>query len=591
MHYEEVEYITEYNELLRPITNKQIITVEISPTGSGKNTFYKNSTNTIILVPTNAIVRQHNGMISHNSVQTGERDSWKDIRTSSSEYMTYDKFAGHIIHENISNFNVIIDEAHLVLASLNEIYYGFLKKLLLREVEYKELKLISATLRKEILEMYSEHIFLHNNINTFNVRKYYNPNRFPKINFVKAIPKISASEKTLFFINSKDKMIQIKDYYKEKFPNIRVVILSAAVDELPLEDKFVENDLILSTCVIKQGYSIRTQIDKVIVHNVFNAIGALEILQYIARPRNSNPKIFIVSAKTHFLEEGLTQPNINYLLSKISDHISSTQSEINRNLALQLNKLVAYTRNNIDSWNRPGLAYYYEEGMRYYELYSKIDDDFGMKKSIKSLLPNATITYDDTITEDELKFNRTNLNLDYTEYEDIYALRQELDHIIRETDDDRIKNKANILFNIEPITSYEYKNTKETVKYYKVKDKIQVRQILEPKILERCKQHKTNIEKGVYTFRDRGDQRSRIQIGNEILVSKLKRKIEFLGKNFFKSQINYLEIAEKVYSFKRFSDENCIDELSEGQKKRVQSIKITSKYPVELDWIYECSPI
>jgi predicted ATP-dependent Lon-type protease len=52
-----IEYSSQYNPHFRPISNDQIITVEISPTGSGKSYFYKDSPNTIMLMPTNTMVR------------------------------------------------------------------------------------------------------------------------------------------------------------------------------------------------------------------------------------------------------------------------------------------------------------------------------------------------------------------------------------------------------------------------------------------------------------------------------------------------------------------------------------------------------
>ena len=63
-----IEYDGQYNTKFRAISNKPILTVEISPTGSGKSTFYKNSPNTIMLMPSNSMVLQNNGMISLNKV-------------------------------------------------------------------------------------------------------------------------------------------------------------------------------------------------------------------------------------------------------------------------------------------------------------------------------------------------------------------------------------------------------------------------------------------------------------------------------------------------------------------------------------------
>ena len=142
-----IEYSEPYNPHFRPISNKQITTVEISPTGSGKTYFYRNSPNTVMLMPTNALVRQNKGLIAENKAKDGERSKWIQRHTSKCDYMTYDKFLGHSHHEDMSDINIIIDEAHLILASLSDEHYSLLEKRFTRKLEYKELKLISATLR------------------------------------------------------------------------------------------------------------------------------------------------------------------------------------------------------------------------------------------------------------------------------------------------------------------------------------------------------------------------------------------------------------------------------------------------------------
>lgn len=98
----EVEYSTLYNDKFRPITNEQIITVEISPTGSGKTYFYRNEKNTIMLFPTNALVRENGGLFSKTKAKDKDRTEWFELYEDKCDYMTYDKFAGHIKHENIS---------------------------------------------------------------------------------------------------------------------------------------------------------------------------------------------------------------------------------------------------------------------------------------------------------------------------------------------------------------------------------------------------------------------------------------------------------------------------------------------------------
>jgi len=270
LEVENIRYDTPYNTLFRPITNTQITTVEISPTGSGKTYFYKNSPYTIMLMPTNSLVRQNGGLLAKDKAEEGERSRWDEIRTDRCEYMTYNKFAGHMNREDIGNFNIIIDEAHLLLGSINEIYHELINTLLMRKINYKELKLISATLRTEVLDMYNRNIAeMDSNYAGLSVRRYVDTNKNIRIIFTPQIPKIEIGKKTLFFINSKDKMIQIEEYYKEHYSEVRVTKLSADENEKPSEEKFENHDLILSTSVIKQGYSIATKIDENDVSNNF----------------------------------------------------------------------------------------------------------------------------------------------------------------------------------------------------------------------------------------------------------------------------------------------------------------------------------
>ncbi len=56
--------------------------------------------------------------------------------------------------ENLSDFNIIIDEAHIILKSLSPIRFELLATLFNRTIEYKDLKLITATLRPEIIELF-----------------------------------------------------------------------------------------------------------------------------------------------------------------------------------------------------------------------------------------------------------------------------------------------------------------------------------------------------------------------------------------------------------------------------------------------------
>ena len=582
---ESIRYNTPYNTLFRPITNTQITTVEISPTGSGKSYFYKDSPYTIMLMPTNSLVRQNGGLLAKDRAEENERSRWNEIRTDRCEYMTYNKFAGHMSREDIGNFNIIIDEAHLLLGSIDEIYHELINSLLMRKIQYKELKLISATLRIEVLDMYNRNITeMISSYTGLSVRRYIDTNKNIRIIFTPQIPKIEVGKKTLFFINSKDKMIQIEEYYNKYHPEIRVIKLSADENEKPSEDKFENNDLILSTSVIKQGYSIETKIDRVIVHNVYNAVGAIEIIQYIARPRNGNPEVYVISSRGHFSIDDLQVPSIEAIENTIKGY-KQQEVALAANYALKINKLAAYTKRYRNRWNRPAMVYYYEEMMTYYELNSAPCEvySFGMHDSMLGLMPNTEIVYEHSEEIDDIRFRLTKLELSYEDFADIDALREELVIIIKESDDEKIINKAKKCLKIEPIVEYTDDDKKEPT-IYNVKDSIQIRQMLEPKILERCVQHKLNLENKVYLLRDKGDQRHRLHVGETYLVSKLGRKLESF-KKMFMNQLEPLELAQRMYSFKKYSDVEGTRELTEGRMVGVMSIMITSMYSIENDWL------
>jgi hypothetical protein len=587
-----VTYDTQYNEKLRPITGKQITTVEISPTGSGKSHFYRNSADTIMLFPTNSLVQQYNGLMANKYKKEGVKSDWKDMGTSKCDHMTYDKFLGHTKKEDISSFNIILDEAHLLLLSIEDHYVELVRKLLLREIEYRELKLISATLRPEVLDLYHRSICKEKSHSLcFDVMRYIHTSRELHINFVTHIPKITPEIKTLFFVNSKSKMIQVKEYYKSIYQNIRIAMISTSDEQRPNEEIFTNTDLIISTSLLQYGYSISAHIDRVIVHNVHNAVGAIGILQYVARPRNNQPEIFVVSASTHFKQYDLPNPFIGDLEKRVKGYVNS-DDELAMNKALILNRFIAYAKQTQNKWKIAGVALYYEEMMKYYELYSVIDEsEYGMAESMHQIMPGTTISYECNSDEeiDDIRFKKIDLDLDYEEYINIYDLRRRLDQITIESDDEKIVHKARTLSNLEPIGAFKLEDKKGSITYFKYTDAIQVRQVLEPKILARCKQHISNEQ--LYKIRDSGDPRDRIKIGDCIPVhfgGKLKRKLGF-AMSAFKTTREPIRIAEDIYSFERYSDKECTKRLHDGQIARAEGIRIISLYPVENGWFEEIS--
>lgn len=134
------------------------------------------------LIEKNGLVSQAKAL-EFNTDTKIYRTNWDDIDKTKCDYMTYDKFYGHVVGSGafIDDMNIIIDEAHLLFASDNERYQKLVFALLKRTIQYKELKLISATLRVESLAFFKH---------TFDINVYQNIHFTPHIHFVRKFPKV-----------------------------------------------------------------------------------------------------------------------------------------------------------------------------------------------------------------------------------------------------------------------------------------------------------------------------------------------------------------------------------------------------------------
>jgi len=580
-----IEYSEQYNPHFRPISHKQITTVEISPTGSGKTHFYRNSPNTVMLMPTNALVRQHKGLIAENKAKTGERTKWNQLHSGKCDYMTYDKFLGHSHHEDMSDINIIIDEAHLILASLSDEHYSLLEKLFNRKLEYKELKLISATLRHEILDIYD-----YRANERIQINQYINTNFSPDIQFTKKLPDIDETVKTLFFINSKDKMIQVKEHYEKKYEEIKVVLLSAD-EEIPDTSKLAKYDLILSTCVLKQGYSITSHIDQVVIHNVYNAVGAMDIIQYMARPRLGQPKIYVIPASTHFNTETLNLPNmpeIAPMLSHVAQTGNLTDEQYKTNSAIIMDEFLAQSKTSQRGWNILGVTNFYERLIQYHELHLK--NGLHMIASIQNIIPAANVIIKDLPDGHNLQF--TILKLDdetkkiLQDSKDISELADNIELIIVHTKNHRVYQKMvkykKAVKNIEKDFRFTPKG-EPLPQGHRFTNACQVEQVLDDKARSQCKQHIQNLEKHAYDYRD-SNLRYAPNLGEEIKITKLGRKLDFLRK-YFNGMSDDIELLSKLYCFTRYSEKG--EEITSRSRDIVYKIKITSMYCVESSWFYK----
>ena len=580
-----ITYATKYNPHFRPISNQQITTVEISPTGSGKTHFYKNSPNTIMLMPTNALVRQHNGLIAKDKASPTERFQWDDRHTNKCDYMTYDKFLGHSHYENMSDINVIIDEAHLILASLSDTHYSLLEKLFTRSFKYKELKLISATLRHEILKIYD-----YRANEPMQINQYINTNFSPSIQFTKTLPIIDTSVKTLFFINSNDKMIQVQKIYERKCPGIKVVLLSAD-KPIPSDTQLAKYDLILSTCVLKQGYSINSKIDQVIIHNVYNAVGSMDIIQYMARPRVGQPKIYVIPSSVHFITESSdlnNLPQVSAMLHHVVQTGKLTSTQYKTNSALVMDKFLAQAKTTRSGWNILGVTEFYERLLKYHELHLK--GGISMIKSIQNIIPSAKITIKDIPSGYDLNFTILKLTDEHVklleESKDIAELTDNIKIIIKSTTEPRLLKKMDQYLKITNnlVKEFNYTPKGEPLpKLYHFQDACLVRQVLDDKVRGQCKQHVKNIEKNAYDYRDT-NLRYAPNLGDVILVSKLGRKLKFL-RSYFNGMRDDIELLSKLYCFKRYNEKG--DEITARSRDTIYTVEITDMFCVETDWYFK----
>lgn len=570
-----IEYDTKYNKHFREVSDSKITTVEISGTGSGKTYFYRNSPNTIMLLPTNAMVREHNGLLSSREAKAGERSNWSELRTDKCEYMTYDKFAGHMKHEDLSNFNIIIDEVHIILQSDNDTHYNVLQTLLDREIEYKELKLISATIRPEVLNLY-------NSVYPLQVNQYVNTTFSPHVHFTKLIPPIEPTKKTLFFINSKDKMLQLEKYFQDKYPDMKILLIESQTG-VPDTSELEEYDLILSTCVLKQGYSIKCHIDQVIIHNVYNSVGAMDIIQYMARPRINQPEIYVICASTHF-SKSTVEPELAQLYHKVQID-ANTDEEYQVNKSIELDKLLSATKSGRGKLNILMLTNKFENAMEYHELYN---DSGAMETAIKQIIPSARVTIKDIEDGAKIPFKPINIKNTIEELKsskDLKSLIEEIHKLLKTTRDERVAHKLNKLLSIEPIECFAIPDTKgNSERIFKVKDHIQVLQVLDKDILKRFEQHKKNIDTNTYQIRDKILARVKLSVGDIIPIGKIGRKMEPIISTF-KTKKKPIDVLESMYSTIRYDDKG--KQISSRSTKSLASVEITSQYTIDEDWYNE----
>ena len=599
-----IEYDTQFNTQFRPITDTQITTVEISPTGSGKNHFYKDSPNTIMLMPSNAMVIQNGGLVSQiKALEFQEQDKtfrteWKDINITKCDYMTYDKFYGHVKkYPTLSSaFNIIIDEAHMLFASDKEDYQELVMALLSRKIHHKELKLISATLRVEGFALFNKY--------KFDINVYQKKDFTPHIYFTKEFPKVEPTERTLIFINSVDKMYQIEDYLEKKYKDIKIMTLSSG-NPLPSEQEIEACNVIMSTSVIRQGFSIEATINKIIIYNVNNSEGAIGILQYMARPRNQSPEVYVVMASTHFDMRKKPEKKKELEVKEFVKDIIQKQTIPNAN-----NNIITAASLAVESWatkvhqakyfNNPVLSnYLFEKEMKSIELY--MTDAVYMEMSIKGFLPHATIDVDVKLKEvEEIKFTK----LDFSDYKEklleletvdevkakAYELMEDIEAAvdIEAVEKKRLINKLEKISKVEPLRDFTMGK-----ELYQYTDTIIVQQMIDEYTLQRCGWHQLNLKEDNYEFIKYIKSNRRLKIGSNQKVSTINEKFKKMRIKVKASKAEGVELLGRMYSFDKYRiDEKTKQPVKIKAKtsKKTEYVIITSLYPVLDNWYFKANP-
>ena len=599
-----IEYDTQFNTQFRPITDTQITTVEISPTGSGKNHFYKDSPNTIMLMPSNAMVIQNGGLVSQiKALEFQEQDKtfrteWKDINITKCDYMTYDKFYGHVKkYPTLSSaFNIIIDEAHMLFASDKEDYQELVMALLSRKIHHKELKLISATLRVEGFALFNKY--------KFDINVYQKKDFTPHIYFTKEFPKVEPTERTLIFINSVDKMYQIEDYLEKKYKDIKIMTLSSG-NPLPSEQEIEACNVIMSTSVIRQGFSIEATINKIIIYNVNNSEGAIGILQYMARPRNQSPEVYVVMASTHFDMRKKPEKKKELEVKEFVKDIIQKQTIPNAN-----NNIITAASLAVESWaakvhqakyfNNPVLSnYLFEKEMKNIELY--MTGAVYMEMSIKGFLPHATIDVDVKLKEvEEIKFTK----LDFSDYKEklleletvdevkakAYELMEDIEAAvdIEAVEKKRLINKLEKISKVEPLRDFTMGK-----ELYQYTDTIIVQQMIDEYTLQRCGWHQLNLKEDNYEFIKYIKSNRRLKIGSNQKVSTINEKFKKMRIKVKASKAEGVELLGRMYSFDKYRiDEKTKQPVKIKAKtsKKTEYVIITSLYPVLDNWYFKANP-
>ncbi len=471
-----IKYSSKYLPELN-LTNDN--TFILAPTGSGKTTAMRKSLKdtSIMIVPKTSIVVDQKGLISGFA-------KWEDLVPGTVNVMTFDKLIGHVNKgKDISEFNIIVDEVHTLFSDFSShIRKDIYKKILLRGSKFKKLILLSATMDANLLPVKDLYTFRYmSTINTAHLQ------------FIKNADSVYSMIKgrTLIFLQDRLKNASIYDTLKDTH---NVLNLKSG-DEIPKDlDKY---DVIITTSVLREGFSITSHIDTVILYNINNAYGSYDLIQSIARPRINQPDIKIISATTHFTESDQFMPTISDLTKAAQDLVDGylpTDIRVLHAISLESFKLMTLDIQRIDDHdqsviNNVGVISYYLE-----LLYRKEVLDFDLMTHNLNEFLNCTteLTELDNDSSDlpqiamkEL-WQRSKNAKTFEERDKVLDILNDLKETYAQAVE--ILSKYN-----DPIASIE---TKEGQRY--LNEMQQCQYTNNPAMFSKINQHKKNINEGIY---------------------------------------------------------------------------------------------
>lgn len=481
----------------------------LSPTGSGKThqITERMTSNTIFIAPKNSIVDSFRGNTNANilvslasSESFDDNTKWSDLDPNKLNVMTFDKLSGHIkMGVDLSDWNIVIDEVHILFNSSNETYNNLLTNIIERNKEYKKLLLLSATQKAEYIP-----------IDEIKCFRYINTSRTIHIDFIKNPPVITAmmnnEGRNLVFLQNKELIESMYDTYTQMGKR---VLTHYSGRELP--DSFEEYDIILTTSALQEGFSIKDTIDVVIVYNDANPLsGASNIIQAIARPRINVPKIYIVSSKTHYEKEGMAIPHPNELMayaSEITDDYTPKELLLIHNLNIDRFKSMALRIDHDTGQNvvdKLGVYSYHN----YLVMRNELDDFKYMEENMRYYL-NCTVQLSDLGNKDS---NRPTKNLKHLK--DMLKnarTKEEMDKAILAIEATNSREGSMILNKIrDRLEKAKYSfETNEGIQYLTHEQRIQY--IVNEPFIKKWHQHIDNIQSGRYAAKEA--QRGRKGLG------------------------------------------------------------------------------